>query len=438
MTAKDFLKKVSEIYILFFATVHLLYFGLDGYSHIFEAKLITFFTANSIMFLFAVFFFFYFRYSENIDIMSKIKSRLSPAHTCIILYLLFTAISSVLSEHFPETIRGISRCEGLLTITVYCFMFAVTSLLPYVKKYTLTAFAVAVTVFSALSVIQLFSYNPFSLYPEGTNFYDAGVRYTSAFIGTIGNANLSGAFICIALPLLTVITIKSKSKLRFLLAIPIFMLLFISAKMGVDSTVLALIATAALSFPFIAGFRKKQITVYCIALFVLLLAFIVTIYFFAPSDGMLHELSEILHGNISDTFGSGRIRIWKNVLSEIPDSPIFGKGPDTMKREGFKPFERYYPELSRTVKTGIDIAHNDFLNILYHQGILGLISYLGFIFFIIRSIWKNKSDILILALGCAFICYLIQSFFTFSMCASSPYFWICAGLISGLSARNTN
>ena len=433
MTAKEFFKKAIEMYRLFFVTVHLLFFGFEGYSHIFDAKIVTFFTANTIMILFSVFFFFYLRSEENIDVTGIIKSKLSPAHLCVILYLLFCTISAVLSPYFPETIKGITRYEGLLTVSVYCFTFFITSLIPCTKRYILYAFSCASTLFSALCIIQLLSYNPFSLYPDGTTFYDAGVRYTTSFIGTIGNANLSGAFICLALPFLAVIMIKAETKLRFLLAIPVTMLTIIAAKMDVDSTVLALITTLLLCLPFILGFGKKAIVIYYCVLLILLITFIFYIYNYVPENGMLHELSEILHGNISDTFGSGRIRIWKNVLKKIPEAPFFGKGPDTMRRENFEPFQRYYPELGRTMKTNIDIAHNDFLNILYHQGIFGLLCYIGFIFFVLRSWWKNKSDTIILALGIAFICYLVQSFFTFSMCLVAPYFWICAGLIVGFS-----
>lgn len=433
MQSKHFLKKTAEVYLFFFATVHLLYFGFDGYSHIFEAKQLTFFTTNAIMFLVSLLFFYF---KGEFDISGAIKNRISPAHKFVVLYLFFTVVSAVLSSHFPRTIPGVSRCEGVLTISVYCFTFFITSFIPSAKKYILIAFSVAVTLCASVCIIQIFSYNPLWLYPGDTNFYDAGVLYTTAFMGTIGNTNLMGAFICIALPFLTVLLIKAKSKLRILLIIPVSMLIFVVAKMDVDSAILGLFVTAMITLPFIFGFRRKAVTIYFCILLLLFLLFIFIIYNFAPQSGMLNELSEILHGNISEKFGSGRIRIWKNVLSKIPDSPIFGKGPDTMKLENFKQFERYYPALGKTMKTNIDVAHNEFLNILYHQGILGLFAYLGFIFYVLRDWWKNKSDTLILALGVAFICYLIQSFFTFSMCLVAPYFWICAGLIVGVSRKN--
>ena len=439
MISKKVLSKAVEIYLLFFATFHLLYFGFDGYSHIFEAKLVTFFTSNAILFILFIFFSFYARYEQTDDIPSTQRQQfLSPSHICVAFYLLFTVISAVFSKQFPDTIMGVSRYEGLLTIATYCFTFFAISLIPCTKKYILIAFAFAVTLFSVLCIIQIFSFNPFSMYPDGTNFYDAGVKYTTAFIGTIGNANLSGAFICLALPLLAVFLIKAKSKIRFLLIIPVLMLLFVVAKMNVDSTILGLASTAVITLPLIFGFNKKATIVYFCILLLLFAAFIFVLYQYPPQSGFLNEASEILHGNISETFGSGRIRIWKNVISKIPDSPIIGKGPDTMKREGFEPFSRYYPALGKVKTAGIDVAHNEFLNILYHQGVLGLFAYLGFIFFVLKSFIRGRKNPLILALGVAFICYLIQSLFTFSMCLVAPYFWICAGLIVGVERSFNN
>ena len=46
--------------------------------------------------------------------------------------------------------------------------------------------------------------------------------------------------------------------------------------------------------------------------------------------GVFHELHSIMHGEISTTFGSGRIHIWEQVLSAVPEHLLFGTGPDTM------------------------------------------------------------------------------------------------------------
>ena len=430
MEKNALLKKATEIYLFLFATVHLLYFGFSGYAHIFDAKQVTFCTIN-LLYLLCI------AVSPIIFAGKKagFSKRSSHAHIFAVLYMLFTVISGMLSEHFPKTFFGISRFEGMFTICIYCLTFIAVSAFPCRRKYIFVAFSVAVTVFSALCAIQLFGYNPLSLYPDGMNFYDAGVKYTTAFIGTIGNTNLSGAFICLALPFLAVMMLKSKAKEKILLIIPISLLVFTALKMGVASTVLGLLACFVICLPLILGFSKKATVLYFVCLVVCALVLLAVIYFYPFESGFFFELREVLHGNFDENFGSGRIRIWKNVLSEIGDRPIFGKGPDTMQTDKFPAFERYYPALGKVKRTGIDVAHNEFLNILYHQGVVGLIAYLGFVFCVMNALWKNRNDTAVLALGCGIVCYLVQSFFTFSMCLTSPYFWIAAGLVVGQSER---
>lgn len=430
MEKNAFLKKVTEIYILLFATVHLLYFGFSGYAHIFDAKQVTFCTIN-ILYLFCI------AVSSIVFTGEKtgFTKRYSPARLFVLLYMIFTIISGIFSEHFPDTIFGVSRFEGIFTICIYCFTFMAVSAFPCRKKYIFAAFSVAVTLFSALCAVQIFGYNPLSLYPDGMNFYDAGVKYTTAFIGTVGNTNLSGAFICLALPFLAVMMLKSKAKERILLIIPISLLIFTALKMGVASTILGLLACFVICLPLVLGFSKKATVLYFICLAVCVLALLAVIYFYPFENGFFFEMSEVLHGNFDESFGSGRIRIWKNVLGEIGDRPVFGKGPDTMQTEKFPAFERYYPALGKVKRTGIDVAHNEPLNILYHQGIIGLVTYLGFVFCVLKAVWKNRKDRVVLSLGCGIVGYLVQSFFTFSMCLTAPYFWIAAGLVVGLSER---
>ena len=436
MSAKSIMQKATEIFILLFASIHLLYTGTTGYTHIFDAKKITFCVITSLYFLCAFFCLYIHITDEKKSIKALLKKHLSASHIFVLFYMFFTLISGIISQHFPYTIFGVSRFEGIYTICCYGLSFILVSLFPCRKKYVFTIFSVCVTLYSILCVIQLLGYNPLSLYPKGTNFYDAGVIYTTAFIGTTGNTNLSGAFICLALPLLTAALFKAQDKKRFLLIIPILFLSFTVLKMGVISTVLGILAGTTITIPFLLRLKKRGVILYFLLIAALLLTILSIIYFTNPTNGFISEISMILHGDISETFGSGRIRIWKNVLSEIPDAPIFGKGPDTMQKEKFPPFERFYPARNKVMKTGIDCAHNEFLNILYHQGILGLCAYLGFILCILNALWKNKQNNFVLSLGIALICYIVQSFFTFSMCLTAPYFWICSGLMIGICNQN--
>lgn len=436
MQLKSFMQKATEIYLILLASVHLLYIGFSGYSHIFEAKQTTFCIISILYITASVIALFKYFLQCSKDIKSSLKRKILPAHIFAVFYLTATVISGFISSYFPYTFFGVSRFEGVFSISLYIACFFIISLFPCSKKYILIIFSVCVTLFSLLCIIQLFGYNPLSLYPEGTGFYDAGIKYTTAFIGTIGNTNLVGAFICLVLPFMTVILLKTGGYSRFFLLIPISLLTFTVLKMGVDSALIGLLAGIITGIPLVFGFKRKTVIIYILVLIILFALSLFFIYYHPAESGFIYEISEILHGRISDTFGSGRIRIWKNVLSEISDSPIFGKGPDTMQLEKFPSFERYYPDLGKVMKTGIDVAHNELLNILYHQGILGLSAYFGFIISILSAWFKNRRNTVVLAFGISFICYLTQSLFTFSMCLTAPYFWLCAGMVVGISGNS--
>ncbi len=437
MQYKKILSNFSEVYLFLFATIHLLYFGFDGYAKIFNAKILTFSVINGLYFA-GILITFLVKYLsfDSFDLKPKFKELLQPSRLFALIYLAFTILSSFGSFYFPLTLNGVSRFEGLLTISVYVFSFIAISFFYCKKKYLLYAFAISVTLFGILSAIQLMGFNPLSLYPDGTSFYGAGIDYPTAFIGTIGNTNLSGAFICLALPFLAVIMLRAETRVRWWLSIPVILLTVTALKMDVTSTLLGLAAGITVAVPLLLKFNKKKTAIYFAVLILLSILLVVMLYQF-DFGGFFGEVHSILHGEISDKFGSGRIRIWKNVLSEIPEHLFFGKGPDTMKKADFPAFERYYPSLDRVITRSIDVAHNEPLNILYHQGIFALIFYIGFIISTLTVWFKNRGDYVILALGIGFISYLVQSLFTFSMCLTAPYFWICAGLIIGYSNENT-
>ena len=59
--------------------------------------------------------------------------------------------------------------------------------------------------FDIISLLQAAGMNPFGLYPDGLSWADRNVKYSGEFIGTIGNADLVSAFLCVAIPLTAVV-----------------------------------------------------------------------------------------------------------------------------------------------------------------------------------------------------------------------------------------
>ena len=413
------MKRATSIYLYFLTGFFPLVFSPDGFSNIFATKRFFFVTATLI----------YLASVIALCIIKRYRPRLNTPCYFALGYLGITAISALVSEHFPKTLLGTSRFEGLFTVFLYVAIFICISLFGNVSsgiQYTLIGSSF---LFGVICILQLHGLNPFGLYPGNMTFFDGGVKYSGSYIGTIGNADLVGGYLCIVIPLLFFILVSGRIKFRILALFPLATLLYTVLKMSVSACLVGLAAGLVFTLPIILRLKKKGVLIYSTALVITSVAGLIVLYKVDFGTGLLHELHEILNGNISDEFGSNRIRIWREVISVIPEAFLLGKGPDTMLLEGFEKFSTYYPALNRTLTTSIDVAHNEYLNLLYHQGALGLISYLGIILSSLFECFKNNRRVL----GVSVIAYCTSAFFGFSMCLVSPFFWIVLALMTKAS-----
>ena len=166
----------------------------------------------------------------------------------LFLFLFLTILSSILSE-YSGTFTGAFRREGVLTIAIYVLSCSFISTYFRPQKWMVYLLGVSTCLFCILSLIQLFGANPFMLYPEGYNFYGADVYYPGEFIGAIGNAGISAAFICIVVAVFSMTLIKFDFKERWLLSIPLFLAAFLVFKMAIDAGMVALGAGFLLMLP---------------------------------------------------------------------------------------------------------------------------------------------------------------------------------------------
>ena len=153
------------------------------------------------------------------------------------------------------------------------------------------------------------------------------------------------------------------------------------------------------------------------------------IYFFAPAEGTLYELSQVLHGNIDDKFGSSRIKIWRGCLALFNENPIFGSGPDTLALRVDIQFARFVPETGKILQTSVDNAHNEYIGYLINTGIFGLAAYLFILALGLVRLLKGHSRPNICAIGLACLCYCVQSFFALGLPLVAPLFWIALALL---------
>ena len=120
---------------------------------------------------------------------------------------------------------------------------------------------------------------------------------------------------------------------------------------------------------------------------------------------------------------------------------LFGIGPDSLKAE----------MLSRKILLNgviIDKAHNEYLQIAVTTGILSLIAYLVFIWFVCTSLLKkyiknvkkkrrlDNDNIMIIAVAASLVSYLVQAFGNISIIGVAPLFWGMLAIGANISKNN--
>ena len=152
---------------------------------------------------------------------------------------------------------------------------------------------------------------------------------------------------------------------------------------------------------------------------------LIFLYFYKFKSGMLYEIHELLHGNFDDDFGTYRVFLWKRTLSIIPEYFVFGSGCDTF---AIRFMARYTADVAALGELTInDTAANVYLTMFVNLGIVGLSTYLTFLFLQIKEGIKkcNKYSLVLLI---TLICYIIQDFFNLSVVIVSPLFWMVMAL----------
>ena len=424
---KGLLSGVTSCYIGLMMTVFLFYTGKFGFQGIADAKYSVFLAICGgyilIMLLLMVELVLIGR--RRFPSIRSVILKSSWTQRLMVVYLFLTWVSAVISPYFPTTIVGATRDEGVLTITIYILVYLLVSIYGKIQKWMLPAFAVSVSAFDMLCVLQLYGLNPFTLYPEGYNYFGANLDYGGAYLGTIGNVDSVAAFLCIVIPILWSSLVRLRDKCKWFLLIPLGLSLFVLLKMWVLAGLVGVFAGSAISLCVILPVSKRAKKYLCGILLCCAIIALALIFYVDVGNGLLHELHMLFSGRGEDSFGSGRIHIWKEVLSRVPEQLWFGSGPDTMHLANLDPFRRYDERLGMLIVAEIDLAHNEYLNILFHQGIFAVLAYLVALLSAARDWLRRESHNCTAAVsGSAVLCYCIQAFFGFSLCVVSPYFWI--------------
>jgi putative inorganic carbon (HCO3(-)) transporter len=128
-----------------------------------------------------------------------------------------------------------------------------------------------------------------------------------------------------------------------------------------------------------------------------------------------------------------RLFLWKNVVGLILEKPVFGYGPDTHAKV-MRAVNREHNQKFNTDSI-IDRAHNNYLDIAIGRGLFGLGAYLSVVVVFMVWLWKTMKremersrKILFCCIFSAFLGYLINDLFIFSVVSVSPTFWSLMGV----------
>ena len=341
----------------------------------------------------------------------------------IVGFWLWSLLSALCSPWRSDAFLGGSRYEGWITLTLYCAAFLVISFCgpPEMKRPWLPAAALSLCCLVAL--LQFLDLNPLWLFPGELRWSGRENVYNGAFLSTIGNADITASVLCTGFAFCWSSAVARR---RWLLLLPAAAALAVILISGIRAGLLGAAAGLVLCLPAaLASGRKARFRAYGILLAACLLLLLLILLI--PLPGTAGELRALLRGQAEDSFGSGRIYIWRNALKLAGERPLLGGGPDTMGNRGL-----YFEKISDQgvkLRRSIDCAHNEYLNVLVNQGapaLLCLLSALGVTLF---RAFQSRSAAAAVLRACL-VSYMTDAFFGISMPTNAAFFWLIFGLLA--------
>lgn len=186
----------------------------------------------------------------------------------------------------------------------------------------------------------------------------------------------------------------------------------------------------------ISNWPKKQLTIIVAVLGTVVIAVVGAMfvhYTFIDKTSDIGSLSHLLR--FDERWGTHRGYFWIKGLEAYSQfdfvHKLFGSGCDTF----FHVFSPYFDELSaRFHNSSTDCAHNEYLNYLVTQGLLGLTAYLSILVTTVSRAFKTaKSNKLILIFIAPVICYCAQAVVNIYQPITTPFLFIFIALCECLS-----
>lgn len=407
----SFARKAIQWLLLSLAFLPLLYDQGIFYPYLFT-KLVFFRSAVTVALALAIIYFL-IRLTATADFWLKFRFRFqsivkNPLVIFFFLFLLSAGVSALFAPDKYIAFWGtLERGEGVYGFLHY-FAFAGLLLAFFEKKEWLWFFK-----FSLITALVLVFYGflqyfrvegfPLALSPEAR---------PGSFIG---NPSFLSAYLILVFILSFFVRIWESRVWRIISSITLglsLVMLFFSATRGALLGVFAGIVIAA-AYYFFSGKFNRPLKIASGAILSLALIFGGIFWLTRTNDVWrrvpgLNRLAETTLQARSDASTETRVLTWGVSWKIFKEKPIFGWGPDNYLLAWNK---HYDPRYSTYGDTWLDRAHNEPLDVLTMQGLLGMIAYLGIWFFIFYLVLKKTLLRHRFLIGAFLLAYLVQSFF---------------------------
>ncbi|MCR4991212.1 MAG: O-antigen ligase family protein [Lachnospiraceae bacterium] len=137
--------------------------------------------------------------------------------------------------------------------------------------------------------------------------------------------------------------------------------------------------------------------------------------------------------SFNDSWGNNRGFIWRIAMQTFSNGStkdkLIGVGPDMFWKASDT---LYHDEINSVFKgTQLPNAHNEWLNALVTEGVLGCVAYMGiFIFALYSGVKKSKDDLFYVPLTIAVAAYMVHNTFCYQQCICTPLIFIVFGMIN--------
>lgn len=356
------------------------------------------------------------------QILKKIKAE--PWHFCLLAMLVWSCISTVLSDDIYTSFHGTSyRFDGLKSYFFYAAMYVCAFIVSNTKhrRVVCDVFVIVASYVGLLVILQDFG-------NEFLNQCFVGGPRTAMFF----QFNHTGYFLNLGIVCLMGLYVhETRLGLRIYYAISLAFQLF---AILVNSTFGSYLGSFFAMFMVIAFYIRKNRKFSYKLLVTILILFLVSaasyLGYVPTSSGedmrvnlmeLFSDSKDILEDPLDATgAGHGRMTLWQQGLKMIPKRPIFGYGPEQLDEE-----------LSEIM--WVDRPDNEFIQHGVFLGIPGLLFYLGALITLFMRQWthmRKLNDITLVAAGCV-IAYLISSLFGNTMFYTVPYLYMFWALAAG-------